>query len=63
MSSCAALETGEFGGAGLGQEELQLLDVNPPQDRIDPFWIRQTEELIAGKVKSIQDLLVGENRC
>ena len=39
-----------------------LLDVNPPQEKIYQFWIRQTKELIAARVKSIQDQLAGENK-
>jgi len=46
---------------GLSTEELALLDVNPPQDNIDAFWIKQTEELIAARVKSIQDVVNLEN--
>ena len=49
-------------GTGINQEETMLLDVNPPKDSIDQFWIRQTEELIASRVKSIQDQLAGENK-
>jgi hypothetical protein len=40
---------------GLGEAELSLLDMNPPQERIDQFWIRQTEEIIASAVRKIQD--------
>ncbi len=29
--------------------------MNPPQERIDQFWIRQTEEIIASAVRKIQD--------
>jgi hypothetical protein len=29
--------------------------MNPPQERIDQFWIRQTEEVIASAVRKIQD--------
>ena len=39
-----------------------LLDVNPPLETIDQFWIRQTEELIAVRVKSIQDTLAVESK-
>ena len=42
---------------GISQEETMLLDVNPPQENIDQFWIRQTEELMAARVESIQDQL------
>ena len=35
--------------------------MNPPQDNIDAFWIKQTEELIAARVKSIQDVVNLEN--
>jgi hypothetical protein len=34
---------------------MNLLDMNPPQERIDPFWIRQTEEIIAAAVRKVQD--------
>ena len=27
----------------MGPEETMLMDVNPPQENIDKFWIRQTE--------------------
>jgi len=47
---------------GISPEETMLLDVNPPLENIDQFWIRQTEELIASRVKSIQDKLAGENK-
>ena len=40
---------------GLNEAELSLLDMNPPQERIDSFWIRQTEEIIASSVMKIQD--------
>ena len=40
---------------GLNEAELSLLDMNPPQERIDSFWIRQTEEIIASSVRKIQD--------
>ncbi len=29
--------------------------MNPPLERIDQFWIRQTEEIIASAVRKIQD--------
>ena len=38
-----------------------LLAVNPPQQNIDQFWIKQTEETIASRVKSIQEQLAAEN--
>ena len=47
--------------SGITAEEMMLLDVNPP-DNIDQFWIRQTEELIAVKVKSIQDALAVDSK-
>ena len=47
--------------SGITAEEMMLLDVNPP-DNIDQFWIRQTEELIAVKVKSIQDTLTIDSK-
>ena len=63
----AACRDSCLAGAGLApntihQEEMMLLDINPPREKIDQFWIRQTEELIAGKVKSIQDTLATENK-
>ena len=39
-----------------------LLDINPPSATIDQFWIRQTEEIIAFRVKSIQDTLATETK-
>ena len=42
-------------------QELALLDMNPPQENIDSFWIRQTEELIRARVKSIRDVISAEN--
>lgn len=41
---------------------MMLLDINPPSSTIDQFWIRQTEEIIAFRVKSIQDTLVTETK-
>jgi hypothetical protein len=29
--------------------------MNPPQERIDQFWIRQTDEIIASAVRKRQD--------
>ena len=63
----AACRDSCLAGAGLGPgninpEEMMLLDLNPPRESIDQFWIRQTEELIAAKVKSIQDTLAAENK-
>ena len=49
-------------GAGISPEETMLLCVNPPQDNVNHFWIRQTEEMIAFRVKSIQDQLAAENK-
>ena len=48
--------------ASISGEEMVLLDINPPRDTIDQFWIRQTEELIAVRVKSIQDTLAAETK-
>ena len=42
---------------GISPEKTMLLDVNPPQENNDPFWIRQTEAFIAARVESIQDQL------
>jgi len=47
---------------GLSSEETQLLDVNPPKERIDQFWIRQTEGLIATRVKAVQEQVAALNR-
>ena len=63
----AACRDSCLAGAGMGPsnintEEMMLLDLNPPRESIDQFWIRQTEELIAAKVKSIQDTLASENK-
>jgi len=59
----SSLALGSAGvGVGISPEETMLLDVNPPLENIDQFWIRQTEELIACRVKSIQDTLAGENK-
>ena len=44
-------------GVGISPEETMLLVVNPPQENIDQFRIRQTEELMAARVESIQDQL------
>ena len=33
-------------GTGIIQEEIMLLDINPPKDSIDQFWICQTEEQV-----------------
>ena len=60
--SCVTASEASNTAVGLSPEEIQLLDLNPPQDRIDKFWIRQTEGLIAGRVKSVQELTVGQNR-
>jgi len=46
---------------GLGEAELSLLDMNPPLERIDPFWIKQTEEIIASSVRKIQDQVRSES--
>ena len=63
----AACRDSCLAGAGLGPanintEEMMLLDLNPPRETIDQFWIRQTEELIATKVKNIQETLALENK-
>ena len=47
---------------GLSPEEMHLLDLNPPKDRVDKFWIRQTESLIAERVKAVQEAAAGQNR-
>ena len=48
--------------SGLTEQEMLLLDMNPPTGPIDRFWIRQTEETIASTVRSIQDQVVGNNK-
>ena len=48
--------------SAINTEEMMLLDVNPPLESIDQFWIRQTEEMIAMKVKSIQDILAADSK-
>ena len=64
MSSCrdSCLASASLGPSGISSEELTLLDINPPGDSIDQFWIRQTEDIIAIKVKSIQDTLAAETK-
>jgi len=48
--------------SGLSEEEMSLLDMNPPAGPIDRFWIRQTEDIIASTVRSIQDQVSGTNK-
>ena len=60
--SCVASASLGPAGASISGEEMVLLDINPPRDTIDQFWIRQTEELIAVRVKSIQDTLAAETK-
>ena len=64
LASCrdSCVAAAGLGPTGISQEEMMLLDVNPPLDNIDQFWIRQTEELIAVRVKSIQDTLAIESK-
>jgi hypothetical protein len=35
----------------LETEEIALLDMNPPRDNIERFWIRQTEEIIGQSIR------------
>ena len=30
---------------------MSLLDMNPPEEGVDKFWIRQTEDIIAKTVR------------
>jgi len=64
LASCrdSCVAAAGLGPTGISQEEMVLLDVNPPLETIDQFWIRQTEELIAVRVKSIQDTLAVESK-
>ena len=64
LSSCrdSCVASGNMGPSIITPEEMMLLDINPPKEHIDQFWIRQTEELIAAKVKSIQDTLASESK-
>ena len=64
LSACrdSCVANANMGPSLISTEEMMLLDVNPPKEHIDQFWIRQTEELIASKVKSIQDTLASESK-
>jgi hypothetical protein len=59
---CLAASEASNTAVGLSQEEIQLFDLNPPADRIDQFWTRQTEGLIAEHVRAVQDQTGGQNR-
>ena len=41
---------------------MQLLDMNPPANQVDKFWIKQTEDIIAATVRSIQDKVSYTNK-
>ena len=60
--SCVAASEASNTAVGLSPEEMHLLDLNPPKDRVDKFWIRQTENLIAERVKAVQEAAAGQNR-
>ena len=38
--SCVAASEASNTAVGLSPEEMHLLDLNPPKDRVDKFWIR-----------------------
>merc|ERR550517_743622 len=60
--SCVAASEASNTAVGLSPEEMHLLDLNPPKERVDKFWIRQTESLIAERVKAVQEAAAGQNR-
>jgi len=49
-------------GMLLETEEIALLDMNPPKDNIERFWIRQTEEIIGQSIRSVQERVVSMNK-